>query len=150
MPDNTMRVRLAQTHSIYKEEGVGPDNKPYDIHITGFDPVTGQVVYDENNQPVTPAYEVPRTAGVADAVYREHRLLEVRGDDEWDRLRASGKAEDHGSLLLDHRDDWKASNPPPAPTETVTVNRAEYDAMVKALAGKTGSKAAAVKAATEE
>lgn len=83
-------VRMAKPHFIFKDEGVDPKTKkPYDIHLTGYDPVDGH--------PNCPVFHVELTPMLRKALNEgteatsndqsEIRIVEIRDEDEAREIR---------------------------------------------------------------
>ena len=114
-------VRMAKPHLIFKDEGTDPKTKkPYDIHLTGYDPVDGA--------PTCPVFHVELTPRLAHALSEgsnrnandqsDPRLIEIRDEDEAKELLAQQDK--------DREERLKASPLKPMPTKTLseeTYNR---------------------------
>ncbi len=127
---STVFVRLAKPHMIYKEEGVDEKGTPYDIHLTGYDPIDGE--------PTCPVFEVETTPKLRAALNEgthagqgpdDRRLIEIRDETEAKAIVLKLEAEREARL--------KAN--PIQQMSTVSLTREVYDRLVHAAAA--GNKA---------
>jgi len=116
--DDTIYVRLASPHGIYREQGMD-GGEVIDIHLFGFEPETGQVITLEDGTVTTHVWQVPRTTRLMGVLGKEKgRLIEVRDPKERAKIAAAEEA-------LKARVAAQQAATPAVPTVTMTAEELE-------------------------